>query len=220
MPRVTAAHEQAVRQRIVDASIEVFRELGFQKATIQDVVRKSGLSVGAVYTHFKGKEELFLEACACEMAAQKAVLVGQIADLATVTDRLRTAIDFAIEAAVFRSDEGQMRLHAWMMAEGSTDLRAMLGDRRQDMVRFAQAVLCTSVERGELPAWIDVDGLASAFITLIDGFTVRVAEGGPVTPDEVRREAYSLVDLLLAAPMERPAVTNGLHAEPESRGLT
>ncbi len=46
--------------------------MGYQRATIQDVVRASGLSVGAVYTHFRNKEELFLVACACEVEAQKA----------------------------------------------------------------------------------------------------------------------------------------------------
>lgn len=212
MPRVTAAHEQAVRQRIVDASVKVFRELGFQKATIQDVVRESGLSVGAVYTHFKGKDELFLEACACEMAAQKVDLAERMAEFETVTDRLRAAIDYAIESAVFRSDEGQIRMHAWMMAEGSIDLRAMLSERRQEMVKFAAVVLGTSVARGELPAWIDLDGLASAFITLIDGFTVRAAEAGSVRREEVQREAYALVDLLLAAPKERPSAIDQLRS--------
>jgi len=60
MPRVTVAHEQAVRQRIVEAAIRVFGEMDYQRATVQDVVRASGLSVGAVYTYFKSKEELFL----------------------------------------------------------------------------------------------------------------------------------------------------------------
>jgi TetR/AcrR family transcriptional regulator, transcriptional repressor of aconitase len=212
MPRVTAAHEQAVRQRIVDAAIRVFRELGFQKATIQDVVRESGLSVGAVYTHFKGKEELFLEACTCEMAAEKADLTDRLAELENVSDRLRAAIDYAIDSAVFRTEEGQMRIHAWIMAEGSTDLRSMLSERHEQMVKFAQVVLQVSVDRGELPAWIDLDGLAAAFITLIDGFAVRTAEGSSVTRDQVRREAYALVDLLLAAPMERPAGVDRLRA--------
>jgi len=59
MPRVSAAHEQAVRDRIVAAAIRVFTDRGYG-ATVKDVVRDSGLSVGAIYTYFKSKEELFL----------------------------------------------------------------------------------------------------------------------------------------------------------------
>ncbi len=63
MPRVSAQHEQAVRDRIVRAAIEVFAEHGFHRATMQDIVRKSGLSVGAIYTYFKSKSELILAGC-------------------------------------------------------------------------------------------------------------------------------------------------------------
>ena len=63
MPRVSAQHEQAVRDRIVRAAIEVFAEHGFHRATMQDIVRQSGLSVGAIYTYFKSKSELILAGC-------------------------------------------------------------------------------------------------------------------------------------------------------------
>ena len=46
MPRVTAAHEQEVRDRIVTAAVRVFSDKGFHSATIADVCRESGLSVG------------------------------------------------------------------------------------------------------------------------------------------------------------------------------
>ena len=56
MPRVSAAHEQEVRDRIVASAIRVFTERGYG-ATIQDVVRDSGLSVGAIYTTLARLEE-------------------------------------------------------------------------------------------------------------------------------------------------------------------
>ena len=61
MPRVSAAHEQEVRDRIVAAALRVFSEHGYRGSTIQHVVRDSGLSVGAIYTYFRSKDELFLE---------------------------------------------------------------------------------------------------------------------------------------------------------------
>ena len=67
MPRVSAAHEQQVRDRIVRAAIGVFSDKGYHRSTIQDVVRASGLSVGAIYTHFSGKDELFLASCSLSM---------------------------------------------------------------------------------------------------------------------------------------------------------
>ena len=55
MPRVSAAHEQEVRDRILDAAARVFAEKGYHSSTIADVVRESGLSVGAIYTLLLGQ---------------------------------------------------------------------------------------------------------------------------------------------------------------------
>lgn len=214
---MTAAHEQAVRQRIIDASIDVFGELGYQRATVQDVVRRSGLSVGAVYTHFKNKEELFLVACACAVESQKADLRLRMAELGSVSDRLRAAIDFAIEQAVAGGADNQVRAHAWMVAEASPDLRQILRDRRTEMVAFSRLILQEALVRGELPAWIDADAIASAFVTLVDGFVVWAVEAGSLSIDEARREAYALLELLLAAPREMPAAVERLRSGAAAR---
>src|SRR5664280_3759532 len=132
MPRITVAHEQAVRQRIVDAAIEVFGEMGYQRATVQDVVRASGLSVGAVYTYFKNKEELFLVACACEVDRQKADLRLRMAELGPVADRLRAAIDWAVNSTVEGNTERSVRARAWMVADESPDVRQLLRDRHTE----------------------------------------------------------------------------------------
>jgi AcrR family transcriptional regulator len=217
VPRVTVAHEQAVRQRIIDAAITVFGEMGYGRATVQDVVRESGLSVGAVYTHFKNKEQLFLVACTCEVEQQKADLRLRLAELGSVTDRLRIAIDFAVDSAVFDVNQRSVRAHAWMVAEESPDLRQILRDRRTEMVAFSRFVLQEGLVRGELPDWIDADAIASAFVTLMDGFVVRALEAGSLSVDEVRKEAYSLLELLLAAPSEIPSAVEGLRAQDAMR---
>jgi AcrR family transcriptional regulator len=216
MPRLTAAHEQQVRQRIIDAAIKVFGELGYQRATIQDVVRESGLSVGAVYTHFKNKEQLFLVACTCEVESQKADLRLRMADLGSVSDRLRAAIDFAVDSAVLDANDRGVRLHAWLVADEQPELRQVLRDRRTEMVAFSRLVLQEALVRGELPAWIDADAIASAFVSLVDGFVVQAVEGG-LAVEDARREAYGLLELLLGACPEMPAAVARLRAAQAGR---
>jgi AcrR family transcriptional regulator len=212
MPRVTAAHEQAVRKRIVDAAIGVFGEMGYQQATIQDVVRASGLSVGAVYSHFRSKEELFVVACQCQMEEEKALLRLRMAELSPLTDRLRSAVDFAVASVMEDTNERGFRAHAWTHAGTSPELRQILRDRHTEMVAFSRLVLQEALVRGELPTWIDADRIASAFITLMDGFVVRAIEAGDLSTDGARREAYSLLELLVAAPAVAPAAVQKLRA--------
>ena len=107
-----------------------------------------------------------------------------------------------------------------MVAEESPELRQILRDRRTEMVAFSRFVLQEALVRGELPAWIDADAIASAFVTLMDGFLVRALEAGSLSVDEVRKEAYSLLELLLAAPSEVPSAVEGLRAQDAGKTAT
>jgi len=46
------------RQEILDAALAAFSERGFATATIDDVRKGSGASIGSIYHHFGGKEDL------------------------------------------------------------------------------------------------------------------------------------------------------------------
>lgn len=49
--------EQTV-EKILDAAEHLFAEKGYARTTLQDVIDATGLSKGAVYHHFKSKEEI------------------------------------------------------------------------------------------------------------------------------------------------------------------
>lgn len=65
----------ATRERILDAALSVFAGKGYHRATVDDIVRASGTSKGAVYHHFPNKEAMFL-ALADDFAARLAAAVA------------------------------------------------------------------------------------------------------------------------------------------------
>jgi AcrR family transcriptional regulator len=50
----------ATRDRILGAALEVFAGKGYHRAIVDDIVRASGTSKGAVYHHFPTKEAIFV----------------------------------------------------------------------------------------------------------------------------------------------------------------
>jgi len=48
------------RAQILEAAQSCFGKTGYHKTKMDDIVRASGLSKGALYWHFKSKEEIFL----------------------------------------------------------------------------------------------------------------------------------------------------------------
>ncbi len=210
MPRLSAAQEHQVRQRIIRAAVEVFSEKGYHRATIADVVARSGLSVGAIYTHFTGKEQLFLESCDLISGQGLDALAVRLAPLTSTSERLRAAIEYYVESIdEFDGAPGQVGLvRAWAEAGEEPGVREMLVRRRERLVGAGQLLIREGITRGELPSWVDVDGLSRGFMALLDGLLLqRIEAGDSYRADESVRRATAILDVLLAAAKaERPGV--------------
>src|ERR1700759_3549947 len=49
----------ANRQAILDAARQVFGELGYDTATVRDIIRRTGLAAGTFYNYYRSIEEVF-----------------------------------------------------------------------------------------------------------------------------------------------------------------
>ena len=210
MPRITAEHEQEVRERIVQASVRVFADKGFHGATMQDVVRESGLSVGAIYTYFKGKDELILAGCDLITRQELGELARRLAAIEDFRDRLAAGVGFFFDQLDLERDAAggsRLLLDAWASADAEPAIREMLQARRRDMVSTAVGLLQEGIARGEFPAWLDLSTVAAAFAALLDGVALQaVEEGAGYRRADAERRVLAMLELLFAAATgRRPA---------------
>ena len=49
------------RDKILKSAIEIFLEVGYQEASMRKIAARAGITAGAIYKHFSGKEEMFGE---------------------------------------------------------------------------------------------------------------------------------------------------------------
>ena len=61
MPR-SKEHKQKSRKNILKNAIRLFSRKGFDKVSIDDVMRHAGMTRGAFYAHFDSKEDLYAHA--------------------------------------------------------------------------------------------------------------------------------------------------------------
>ena len=203
MPRVSAAHEQEVRERIVVAALRVFGERGFHGATIADVVRESGLSVGAIYTYFKGKDDLFLATCDLASGLGLGELAARLPAGRTVAEKLAIAVGFYFDAAEGKAlDEpgnADFLVQTWGQADEPAT-REMLRRRREQLAMAGEFLLQEGIARGELPRWMDTGAASRAYIALLDGMLlVRAEQGDAFRREDAERDARELLTLVLAA---------------------
>ncbi|MGO5066175.1 MULTISPECIES: TetR/AcrR family transcriptional regulator [unclassified Clostridium] len=50
------------KQHILETAIGIFTEKGFEKTSLREIASAAGLTTGAIYHHFKNKDELFYHA--------------------------------------------------------------------------------------------------------------------------------------------------------------
>lgn len=57
--RAASTRRAETRSRLIDAALEVVARHGFYAASVHAIADRAGYSVGAVYSNFSGKDELF-----------------------------------------------------------------------------------------------------------------------------------------------------------------
>jgi TetR/AcrR family acrAB operon transcriptional repressor len=58
--QATGGKRERTRQALIDAAAEVIAEKGFDRTSLDEVARRAGMTRGAVYGNFAGREDLFL----------------------------------------------------------------------------------------------------------------------------------------------------------------
>lgn len=58
-PSLRAAHVRDTERALLDAARQVFADNGFQATRTEEIVQRAGLTRGALYHHFRDKEDLF-----------------------------------------------------------------------------------------------------------------------------------------------------------------
>ena len=88
---------EETRARILEAALEVFRERGFESATMREIATKAEVAVGAAYYYFDSKDAIvmaFYERAQSEMGP---AIEQKLAESKTLEARLRCVIDYKFD---------------------------------------------------------------------------------------------------------------------------
>ncbi|MFW6206584.1 MAG: TetR/AcrR family transcriptional regulator [Gemmatimonadota bacterium] len=184
-PRVTEAHEAARYNEILQAAYRCFAHRGLRATTMKDVAEEAGLSVGALYRYFAGKEALF--GALASWAAER-----RRADLEELTqrpgaDRLATAVAEMMGALASPEAERSVRLDVRLWAEALDDpevaeaVRSAFGSVRIPLAEYPRA----EQEAGRMRDTLDPEAVGRVVVSLLVGLELQRAHD-----DQLDLEAY------------------------------
>lgn len=93
MERRQTAKAEETRDRILDAALRLFRERGFEKATMRDVAEEAGVATGAAYYYFRSKEDLVMAFYLRTDAEARDAFASVIASTTDLRKRIRGIIE-------------------------------------------------------------------------------------------------------------------------------
>jgi TetR/AcrR family transcriptional repressor of nem operon len=183
-----------VREKIVNAALESFHDLGFSACSVQDIVDKAGVPKGSFYNYFKAKELLAVEVLEIYAAGSRRELLSDTT-VAPIT-RLRGHFEFmATRYAGFGYSKGC--LIGNMAAESSDNTPLMRQALAESLARWTSAVagaIREGQKDGSIARGLDADTIARFLINSWEGSVVRMKIAGSREPlDDFFRVAFSLL---------------------------
>lgn len=194
-----AAASGGTRTRILDAAGRCFARKGFASASLDEVAAEAGLTKGAVYWHFAGKDDLFfalLDARCAEMDRAMPAIVAAATSAGQAARDPKRALTTLIAGIVrhLGDDPNWPRLFIEFFGQTRDPaVRSRFGQRYLESYADVAAMVRAGIPTGSVPRG-DADDLAVFWIALIDGLMLAWL----VNPDRIDPAARiaRLIDIL------------------------
>ena len=213
MPRITDERREARREQVLEAARACLQEHGLEAVSMEMIIARSGLSTGAVYGYFKGKDEIISAVVTEGTAAMGRQLVPILTNPEPpplpelIGQLLRTIVDFG-QHKRDGIDRLLVSLHGWSHSQSDPELKAATGaaygrqrELLADTVRRWQAA-------GTFDPGADPGGVAELLQSIILGFVAQRALAGDA-------DVQAHIDALQAlSPHPRPRPPHDARDEP------
>ena len=150
-----AKSKERNRLKILESAATLFRERGFEAATLRDIARAAGLSTGALFANFADKNEIFLTVLESENNRVIRAMRDAHDEKLDLVVRLHTQLMRAYEAS---QHNARIVLSAFVMkwSQGQSPVNEV--GQMSDLIRFALLDTLKSAQtRKEVPQGVDIE---------------------------------------------------------------
>ena len=194
-----AAPIEQRRAQIIEAAVEVFLESGFDRASMSEIAKHSGVSKQTLYSHFGNKENLFREAIneACRQHTPTALIAAQ---KLSPRDAL---IEVGRELCSLLFSDDALRLETLCVAGASKhpEVSEIFWQAGPEWIRAQLSEFFSSmIDQGQLKK-ADAGLISKQFISLMCGeHRIKALMGiARVKEDEQLKIVEDATDLIIAA---------------------
>jgi AcrR family transcriptional regulator len=172
------------RAALLEAARALIREKGYERATLEEVASRAGMTTGAIYGNFKNRDELFIALGQTYWPPVK----PKVPPDATFADAMRAFAAATLAAVEERAPVAVGRLTGLAYALKNADLRSRVEAITKESFAFGAEWLRGFDER-ELP--MPPQHLVCVLYVLIEGLVFQRLLTPELCPDEVFYAAFA-----------------------------
>jgi AcrR family transcriptional regulator len=190
--RRRAERPEASREQLIAAAIDCFARLGYQGTSIDRIARDVGVTKGAVYYHFRDKEELLFEAVKDRVGGFERQVLDEVGPAQDAFEKLRHVVD----ACFFHATVSNHRRFIITLMVEALDTNPRLSAEFRNILRRMRAFLANVVRRGQQRGTLRTDVSPEAAAAVIAAGIIGAEVQHYQDPEEV--DLRRVLDTLVA----------------------
>ena len=209
--RLTRAQAKAqTRERLLDAAARLFASKGFAATSVEEVAESAGYSVGALYSNFAGKEQLFLELLTTRVSDR----IGSVAEIldaeAGSDDPASDLSRLLVEVADRNAEFVALQAEFWLHAVRNPDFMAAMAGQMREQVDVLERLVAAAMtqRRGEITG-VPARTVTIVVLSLFQGLVRQRLIAPDSVPDDLFGQALNWL-------LTGLRVTAGAEADPDS----
>src|SRR5689334_5028760 len=175
---------ERTRARLLEAARSAIREVGHERATLDEIARRAGMTTGAIYGNFKNREDLLIAVAQTYWAPIKPLVKPG----ASFSDVMRAMADATIAAIPDRAPAAVGRLTGLAYTLTHEELRARVKAVTAENYAFGEQWLRKVAKKEDLP--MPARHLVRVLHALTEGPVFQRLLTPELIPDRVIRAAF------------------------------
>jgi AcrR family transcriptional regulator len=168
--------------QIKEVSLKHFAQNGYEGASLADIAKDVGIKKQSIYTHFKGKDELFLQICKDSFENELSSVIRFIDrnSALAINDFLYNFLVHCIERyEKYDSTKFMIRTAFYPPVHLNEQVMKFVYEYLDKLEELFLPMIESAISNGEISSAVGSNRATTAFMGVLDGIFVEMLYGGP-----------------------------------------
>lgn len=141
-------YQRISKEKIIKSAAKIIATVGLDKASVDEIVKKAGVSKGSVYFHFKSKDDLFISAI--KLIAEERIEKIKIALQKNSSPKSKLIKLLRANNFMIKNDRDSFILNYSMLLSSHKNLKKEVAEIYiQKFIEFVAEIIFDGIQKGE-----------------------------------------------------------------------